>query len=781
MSSYAISNPFPIFTDGKGDPVDDGYVYIGVPNLNPETNLTQVFWDEAMTIPAAQPIRTSGGYATRNGTPANIYAPGDYSITVRDKNHKFLYTAPSSKEVENQVSVTAARFYSVTDPQFAGGADTTGTTDARAAVQACVDYVNSIGGGVVFFPPGEYLFTTVGTHSHIDLINTDNIYMLGYGAFLRSTYGDGSRAFFYCDGARSTVIDGFEAQGTFTRSLSTVTTAGVSFVRVTSSSRDLSGISLRNLRAYNVYSWLSCYEPVASYRVRGIAVDNCFGLDGYYGLNFQNNGDLVSVRNFRTTRFVRTYFPYGVSNHDVQYESRDGDVFTDCLIKAYTRDTTDICVTATIIGNTSNDSHVTIESQHAPATQPVPAKLKNIELNINDLQAGGTGPSLRFAYFQDTPNPVQTPTSAVTLFDNVRVRGNVRNFLQFAVAQPVNSGSISLTGFVYNLVGSGDPYDFGFYEPMSRYVQGNNNYSLQVYGNKPLAAFGGLTFGQYNGTIAGEFDGTNGLSAFQFNQRPGFPFRFSYPNGYSAGTVVYQIPGNDSLSYGMKLYHSTIVTAPNAANSVMKIGTMDTTNRSISATGTINASGADYAEYERNNGLSIAKGDVVGFKADGTLTLIFAEAIRFGVKSTDPAIVGGDTWCSESLVGAAPVMPTRKQPTIEKGVDEAGRHVDIVVDQGDSDDEWAATEAKFQQLWDVYQSKVEIERAKVDRIAYSGKVPVNVIGAYPGGYIIAAEDGTGKIIGRFVADPDFGQYKLAVGRVNRILDDGRAEVAIIVH
>jgi len=121
MSSYAIANPFPIFTDDKGDPVDSGYVYVGVPNLNPETNLVQVYWDEAMTIPAAQPIRTSGGYATRNGTPANIYVPGDYSITVRDKNHKFLYTAPSSKAVETQVSVTAARFYSVTDPQFAGG------------------------------------------------------------------------------------------------------------------------------------------------------------------------------------------------------------------------------------------------------------------------------------------------------------------------------------------------------------------------------------------------------------------------------------------------------------------------------------------------------------------------------------------------------------------------------------------------------------------------------------------------------------------------------------
>lgn len=66
-------------------------------------------------------------------------------------------------------------------------------------------------------------------------------------------------------------------------------------------------------------------------------------------------------------------------------------------------------------------------------------------------------------------------------------------------------------------------------------------------------------------------------------------------------------------------------------------------------------------------------------------------------------------------------------------------------------------------------------------MAYSGKVPVNVTGATPGGYIIAVEGENGLIAGQFVADPDFSQYKRAVGRINRILEDGRAEVAVMVH
>jgi hypothetical protein len=60
-------------------------------------------------------------------------------------------------------------------------------------------------------------------------------------------------------------------------------------------------------------------------------------------------------------------------------------------------------------------------------------------------------------------------------------------------------------------------------------------------------------------------------------------------------------------------------------------------------------------------------------------------------------------------------------------------------------------------------------------------VPVNVQGAIAGDYIIAVAAEDGSIGGQAVSDPDFAQYKLAVGRVNRILDDGRAEVAVIIH
>ena len=187
----------------------------------------------------------------------------------------------------------------------------------------------------------------------------------------------------------------------------------------------------------------------------------------------------------------------------------------------------------------------------------------------------------------------------------------------------------------------------------------------------------------------------------------------------------------------------------------VQVGQSAGLGRSINAGGTINASGADYAEYEQNNGLTISKGSVVGFKADGTLTLTFSDAIRFAIKSTNPSYVGGDTWGTEEQVGIRPVKP--------------------------ADDADAEVVAQYEADLTTFETALEAARQLVDRIAYSGKVPVNVQGAIAGDYIIAVAAEDGSIGGQAVSDPDFAQYKLAVGRVNRILDDGRAEVAVIIH
>lgn len=213
-----IAQPFDTFTDIDGDPLEDGSIYIGQSGLNPEVSPISVFFDSALSVPAAQPIRTAGGYASQSGSPARLYvAESSFSITVRNKNGTLVHSSLANSAVESGfvpfVSVADLRANALkTQTQAAtagyttagdGGAalyyldaaDTTsaddgfliivatdggrwklnrsdeinvrwagatgdGVTDDYAAVQAVVDYLNGRGGGFAYLPAGTYAVKT---------------------------------------------------------------------------------------------------------------------------------------------------------------------------------------------------------------------------------------------------------------------------------------------------------------------------------------------------------------------------------------------------------------------------------------------------------------------------------------------------------------------------------------------------------------------------------------------------------------------------------------------
>jgi len=93
MSALSVEAPYPAFAGTDGQPLEDGFINVGVVNLNPITNPIAAFFDAALTIPAVQPIRTSGGYPVYQGTPARFYVGSDYSIQVKDKKGSVVYTS----------------------------------------------------------------------------------------------------------------------------------------------------------------------------------------------------------------------------------------------------------------------------------------------------------------------------------------------------------------------------------------------------------------------------------------------------------------------------------------------------------------------------------------------------------------------------------------------------------------------------------------------------------------------------------------------------------------
>ena len=181
----------------------------------------------------------------------------------------------------------------------------------------------------------------------------------------------------------------------------------------------------------------------------------------------------------------------------------------------------------------------------------------------------------------------------------------------------------------------------------------------------------------------------------------------------------------------------------NAAKSAMKIGRSSETSRSISASGTINASASDYAEYMRkkDNTFTINKGDICGIDTNSKLTNVYDEAYSFVVKSTSPSYVGGDNWHD----------PSDNMPDIS------------------NNDAYTAWEVRY-----------EARRALVDRIAFCGQVPVNIDTTYVkvGDFILPNRKSDGMIEAISVSKPTFDQYQIAVGKVINILSSTQAYIIV---
>jgi len=105
MSAFSIQPTYPTFTDIDGQPLEDGYIFLGTINLDPIANPITAYFDAALTVTATQPIRTKGGYPNNAGAPGRIYVNSNYSIQVQNKNGFVIYSAPSATERLNTVVV----------------------------------------------------------------------------------------------------------------------------------------------------------------------------------------------------------------------------------------------------------------------------------------------------------------------------------------------------------------------------------------------------------------------------------------------------------------------------------------------------------------------------------------------------------------------------------------------------------------------------------------------------------------------------------------------------
>lgn len=222
MPALSINVPFPVFQDRDGQPLDNGYVYIGTANLDPQTNPINVYWDAALTQLAGQPIRTQGGYPVNSGTPARLYVNSDYSIKVINRDGSVVYSAPAATERYNDVvidgltidaenvtylqgytgsvqtdakqklseTISVFDFMTSAEINAVQNNDYSVVTDVTASIQTAIDSFPNQGTPnwqpfVLVFPPGYYKVI-----SKITITNQQRGEIIGYGAKIIGDFND---------------------------------------------------------------------------------------------------------------------------------------------------------------------------------------------------------------------------------------------------------------------------------------------------------------------------------------------------------------------------------------------------------------------------------------------------------------------------------------------------------------------------------------------------------------------------------------------------------------
>lgn len=196
---YQVASPFQQFFDSSGAPLENGQIYVGVVGKNPATYQVQVYWDEAGTQPVSQPLKTSGGYVVRNGTPARVYlSEDDYSLSALDKKGRLVFTESSVTSISTlrgeladgsnvakgdalvAVKRTASNSIQTTvhgwiegqsfNVKTDFGAKGDNSTDDTVAFQRAIAAAAAVE-GTVFVPRGTYKITSSLTISNrIDLV-----------------------------------------------------------------------------------------------------------------------------------------------------------------------------------------------------------------------------------------------------------------------------------------------------------------------------------------------------------------------------------------------------------------------------------------------------------------------------------------------------------------------------------------------------------------------------------------------------------------------------------
>jgi hypothetical protein len=221
-------------------------------------------------------------------------------------------------------------------------------------------------GSTVLFPRGEYFLGTANDSILVGAERLRDVRIVGEGATIACRSVNGSSTMLELTGCRNVTVEGlaFRDDG-LKREINWL---GAAAIRL--SNADSAGceeLTIAHCTFDSVLSALVCRrtEGNLGLRTRGLQLTDLTVRRSYYGLSFQDNGDDLVARRIRCDDVKRSYFPFGVSNHDVELDTANNATgFTDVLIKCYNRDTVGIRARVRCRGKRGGDAIVALDQQH---------------------------------------------------------------------------------------------------------------------------------------------------------------------------------------------------------------------------------------------------------------------------------------------------------------------------------------------------------------------------------------------------------------------------------
>lgn len=334
-----------------------------------------------------------------------------------------------TKRVLTDIEYGAHKIFNVEDPAYGAVGD--GATDDSAAILAALNAAITQGGGTVLFGPGKtYYVGAYGVSTEIfTLTDMANVTIDGMGStILTNTTASVQNYVFSFRDIDNVVIQNIRFQDSGT-DLS-VEWRGATGIYVQPSlalsTGSCGGLTVRNCFAEDMVALLVIGGD-SNRRIRGVSVQDCTVKDSYYGINFRENGDMVTVRGFRCENVRRAYFPYGVTDHDVEVSVyHNGTALGSNAaipIKRYVRDTHGIRVRATFTGDVGEyGSGVNLE--HTPTSGTGTISGVDAEVNLVNLEATGLNTFYPFR-FRSYDSGGVLETTATSVWKGIRLAGDM--------------------------------------------------------------------------------------------------------------------------------------------------------------------------------------------------------------------------------------------------------------------------------------------------------------------------------------------------------------------